>query len=122
MITNNRILIVDDNQSLCRIMRLILQRYGYNVTIAHDGFEFLHYTHTQNFALAIMDIRMPKMDGIKALSTIRENNKDLKIIMMTAYPVSTRKRRDILSKQCRLIQKPFEMTDVLEMVEEMIST
>ena len=119
MTTNNRILIVDDNESLCRIMRLILQRHGYNVTIAHDGFEFLQHIKAERFALVIMDIRMPKMDGVKALSTVRRNDNDLKIIMMTAYPVSARTRLDILGKHCRLIHKPFEMTDVLKIVEEM---
>lgn len=119
MNTDKHILIVDDNVSLCRIMLLILQSSGYNVTIANDGLEFLDYVRTEKYDFAIMDIRMPCMDGTKALSTLREYDSDLKVILMTAYPVNTLAKQELVDKQCRLIQKPFDMTDILKLIEEM---
>jgi PAS domain S-box-containing protein len=83
-----RILIVEDNRINRFVAREMLERDGHTVVEAHDGEEGAAFSMRQHFDLILMDISMPRMDGITATKVIREgkgNSKDTPIIALTAH-------------------------------------
>lgn len=81
-----KILCVDDDLSLLRLYQEELAEEGYKVILARDGKEALAKFEKENPDLVIMDIRMPVMDGIEALTTMLGKNRQIPVILNTAYP------------------------------------
>ena len=79
------ILVVDDEESIRFLYREELEEEGYRVITAADGEEALRKVRKEDPDLITLDIRMPGMDGIEVLQQIREMNKDIPVIMSTAY-------------------------------------
>ena len=82
-----RILIIEDDFDLCRILKLNLTRENYKVFTAHDGESGLEAFATSSPDLVIMDISMPKLDGWAVCQQIREQS-NVPIMMMTAHAIS----------------------------------
>ena len=83
------ILVVDDEENLHEALRLNLELEGYEVTSAYDGNEALKKIGNEYFDLIIMDIMMPEVDGISVTETVRINNNDVPILMLSARNSST---------------------------------
>ncbi len=79
------ILVVDDEESIRFLYREELEDEGYRVITASDGEEALRKVRKDRPDLITLDIRMPGMDGIEVLQRIREMDKDIPVIMSTAY-------------------------------------
>ena len=74
-----KILVCDDDREIARAIEIYLNNEGFEVVKAHDGFEALNVVKSEDVKLAIMDVMMPKLDGIQATQMIR-NEKDIPII------------------------------------------
>lgn len=83
--TDRTILVVDDEQSIRFLYKEELEEDGYRVITASDGEEALRKVKLENPDLITLDIRMPGMDGIEVLHRIREMDKEIPVIMSTAY-------------------------------------
>lgn len=79
-----KILVVDDEQDVCEFLKSFFQERGYEVLTASGGNEALEITKRENPELVLLDIRMNGMDGIATLKHIKEINRALKVIMITA--------------------------------------
>src|SRR6478752_975644 len=79
-----RILIADDEQSMREWMRLLFQRDGFEVLIAEDGISARDMVAREYVDVVLTDIRMPRVDGVSLLKTIRESAPDVVVTMMTA--------------------------------------
>lgn len=81
-----RILIVEDETKIARIIDLQLRHAGYETEIACNGLEAIHKIQTSDssFDLVLMDLMMPKMDGVTACAAIKEFCPDIKVIMVSA--------------------------------------
>lgn len=81
-----RILIVDDEEDILELLRYNLERDGYHVTEAHDGAEALSIAHREAPDLFVLDIMMPRMDGIETCRKIREHAglRRIPVLMLTA--------------------------------------
>ena len=82
----DRILIVDDEELLCRLLAQRLTSEGYVCVTANNGREALSHFYKDTFSLIISDIKMPEMDGIELLKRVRNLNPKMMVIMVTAYP------------------------------------
>ncbi len=82
----DRILIVDDEELLCRLLAQRLKGEGYFCVTANNGREALNHFYKDTFSLIISDIKMPEMDGIELLKRVRDLNPKMMVIMVTAYP------------------------------------
>jgi len=82
---NATILVVDDEESIRKLYQLELMDEGYNVILAADGQEALQKVEQENPDLVILDIRMPKVDGIEFLNRFMQMGKKLPIIINSAY-------------------------------------
>ena len=79
------ILIVDDEQDYCDVMRMILTREGYRVLTCNSGHTALRLLKEKQIDLVLSDLLMPEMDGGELLRKIKENNDPVEVIIMTAY-------------------------------------
>ena len=79
------ILVVDDEESIRFLYREELEDEGYRVILAADGEEALRKLQREKPDLITLDIRMPGLDGIEVLQRIRESDKEIPVIMSTAY-------------------------------------
>jgi two-component system response regulator (stage 0 sporulation protein F) len=79
------VLVVDDEESIRFLYREELEEEGYTVITAADGEEALRKVRSDKPDLITLDIRMPGMDGIEVLQRIREMDKEIPVIMSTAY-------------------------------------
>ncbi len=81
--TDIRILMVDDDKKLCRLVKEYLKPLGYAVESAHNGIDGLEMVRSGNFQVVILDVMMPGMDGFEVLKTLRKES-DIPVLMLTA--------------------------------------
>ena len=82
---SERILIVDDEEGMRRLLGRVLSREGYETTTVASGAEALQHVARERFDLVVTDIKMPEMDGLELLAELKEYEPSLPIIVMTAY-------------------------------------
>ena len=80
-----KILIVDDEKSMCQFLSIMLRKDGYRITTVNNGKKALEQIKSARFDLVITDIRMTGMDGIELLSEIKKVDRSVPVIIMTAY-------------------------------------
>jgi two-component system, NtrC family, response regulator PilR len=80
-----RILIVDDEQSMREWLRILFQRDGFEVLIADDGLTAREIVAREFVDVVLTDIRMPRLDGVRLLASVRELAPDAVVLMMTAH-------------------------------------
>ena len=80
-----KILVVDDDQSITEVLKVILEARGYEVDTASTGKEAIEKSKEKIYNLAILDIRLPDMEGTKLLKAMRETTPKMVKIMLTGY-------------------------------------
>lgn len=83
MAVNQRVLVVDDDKNICEIIRLYLEKEGFEVIIANDGQEALNAFREKTPSVVLLDVMMPKMDGFQVCREIRRVS-SIPIMMLTA--------------------------------------
>ncbi len=116
-----RILIVDDEADIAAILKLHLEDSGYVTAWAGNGQAALQMLKEGGFSLALMDIRMPGMNGVDVLSRIRAEGLDVAVIMMTAHGSEDLVVECMTSGAADYISKPFSLDDTLQRVERAIA-
>jgi len=81
-----RILIVDDDKAILRNFKQILELEGYVVDMAENGREALEKSNAHFYNLALVDIRLPDMQGTELLTTMRDTTPKMRKIIVTGYP------------------------------------
>ncbi|OWY64566.1 hypothetical protein B7486_46660 [cyanobacterium TDX16] len=79
----SKILVVDDEIRICRLLETRLSMFGYEVVTAADGIEAVNIFHDRVFDLVVLDVMMPKLDGYGVCQALRKHS-DIPIIMLTA--------------------------------------
>jgi DNA-binding response OmpR family regulator len=105
-----RILLVDDEQSVQTLLSYPLRKDGYHVTSAHDGREALRRFEEARFDLVILDLMLPKMDGVEVCRQMRSHSQ-VPIIMLTAKGSETDKVAGLEVGADDYITKPFSMRE-----------
>ncbi len=118
------ILVVDDYIVQQRVLRQVLTTAGYEVTVAGDGAEALDYLAEADYALAILDIAMPGMDGIEVLKRIRADSRlyDLPVIMLTASGEDSDKAAARSAGANVFLSKPASSHEIVSTVEGLIGS
>jgi len=111
MRTKSKILVVDDEENIRSFLQQILIWEGYDVTTAESGEMALAYIVTETFDLALIDLKMPKVDGIQVLAGLRQHAPDTVAIILTAhgsFDTAIQALRygahDYLCKPCNLVE------------------
>jgi DNA-binding NtrC family response regulator len=113
-----RILVVDDDESIRRVMVTILELEGYSVDTAEDGREAIEKSNCNFYNVALIDIRLPDMEGTTLLSAMKETVPRMIKIIVTGFP-SLQNAVDAVNKGAdAYILKPVNMENVLETIND----
>lgn len=82
---NNKVLVVDDELSVRRLLQEVVRKEGYEVFGAENGMEAFEKTRLLKPAVILMDVKMPGMDGLEAFYMIRKENPQIAVIFLTAH-------------------------------------
>ncbi|MCL5961016.1 MAG: sigma-54 dependent transcriptional regulator, partial [Chloroflexi bacterium] len=110
---SRRILVADDDPSIRALLKELLEGEHYNVYEAKDGEEVVAEVSATNPDLVLMDIRMPKVDGLAVLQQMQAEKKDIPMILMTAFGSSNLAIFCIRLGAYDYITKPFDLDDLL---------
>lgn len=111
----NTILVVDDDKEISMAIEKILTNNNYRVILAHDGLTALDIVMTQNIQLVIMDIMMPKLDGLSATMKLRES-KNIPVIILSAKSEDSDKVLGLSMGADDYMVKPFSKDELLARV------
>ncbi|WP_404989247.1 response regulator transcription factor [Clostridium culturomicium] len=116
---NYNILVVDDEKEICNAIEIYLKREGYNVYKAYDGIEALELLGENNIHLILLDVMMPKLDGIKTCLKIRQDQ-NIPIIILSAKSENVDKIIGLNSGADDYITKPFNHLELLARVKSQL--
>lgn len=108
-----RILLAEDDRSLARAISIILQKNNYTVDVVNDGKDALAYLETDLFDAVILDIMMPKVDGITVLKTIRQQGNFVPVLLLTAKCQIEDKVQGLDSGANDYLTKPFDFRELM---------
>lgn len=114
-----RIMIVDDDANICELVRLYLEKEGYETVICLDGQKALEEFEKNKADLAVLDIMMPKVDGITVCREIRKTS-DMPVIMLTAKGETFDKVLGLELGADDYIVKPFEGKELVARVKAVL--
>jgi len=120
-VSSQRILVVDDEVKMQRVLEIMLKRMGLQVVCAGNGHEALAALEQAPCDLIISDLRMPGMTGIELLQTLRTQGNDVPVIIMTAYGTIESAVEAMKLGACEYIMRPFDV-DALEITVNRILT
>jgi CheY-like chemotaxis protein len=118
--TCQRVLIVDDDRNNCEVFVKILSLRGYEADSANDGNTALELVQHREYGLALIDYRMPGMDGVELYRRIRELRPNLVGVFVTGFPTIDTVYPAISVGVERVIAKPAGSNELLEVVQEFL--
>ena len=107
-----KILVADDEQSMREFLDIMLRKEGYKVSLASNGEEVIKLTEKDIFDLILMDIRMPRLDGISTLKKVKTIQPDAIVIMITAYASADTAIKAMKEGAYDYITKPFKVEEI----------
>ena len=114
------ILVVDDDVIVIKSCRRILEAEGFEVTTVASADEALEKIKIYDFDLLLMDVKMPKHDGIFLMRGIKENWPDIPIIVMSGYPTPETIADVFRLGAVQFIPKPFKPDEFMKSIREVI--
>lgn len=117
-----RILIVDDEPDTCENLSDILTDLGYVVDTANDGLSALELVKRQHYDIALLDLRMPGMDGLELYRRIREISAGTVAIVVTAYATSDTAKSVLSAGAWKIMSKPVNIGGLLALVATALDT
>ena len=117
-----RVLLAEDNAVNQKIATRVLEKHGYQVTVAADGRQALAARDRASFDVVLMDVQMPGMDGFECTAAIRDHEREtgnhLPIIAMTAHAMPGDRERCIAAGMDSYIAKPLKAAELIELLEK----
>lgn len=108
-----KILIVEDELNIARVIQLELEHEGYDTTIAADGNEALKQLEQQTWSLVLLDIMLPRLSGMEVLRRMRTNKDLTPVILLTARDTIVDKVMGLDQGANDYVTKPFEIEELL---------
>ena len=117
-----RILIVDDEPRIARLLSMRLKSIGYIVSVAYNGTDCIKIAQIESPDLILMDIKMPFKDGIKAFEGLLESEmtRSIPVIFMTAHPGVNLKSRLVKMGANGFLSKPFTDKELEQTISEIL--
>jgi DNA-binding response OmpR family regulator len=112
------ILVVDDDKSILRTFTRILQKSGYEIDVAETGREAMDKAENQHYDLALVDIRLPDMDGTDLLAKLKRQLQNTVKIMITGFPSLETGVKALDEGADAYLVKPVKPQELLLLLEE----
>ncbi len=119
-----KILVIDDDQNVQRLLRVTLKQEGFDVVVAGDGLEGLRLWEAESPSLILLDVDLPKQDGYQVATKIREtegSGAHVPIIMLTAEKDVTQKVRGLRAGADDYLVKPFHQAELLARMKSLMT-
>lgn len=113
-----RILVVDDDLDILQSLKEILETKGYNVEVAENAQKGLEMARKKFFNLAILDIKLPDMEGTELLAKIHKEKPEMMKVMLTGYPSLDNAVQALNLGADAYLMKPVNPEELLRVVEE----
>lgn len=117
-----RLLLAEDEQALSKALTTILERNNYSVDAVYDGEAALEYLQADNYDGVILDIMMPKMDGISVLKNLRSKGNGIPVLLLTAKSEVDDKVLGLDAGANDYLTKPFHSRELLARIRAMTRT
>jgi len=118
LVESARILVVDDDESIRKVLATILEEKGYVVDTAENGKEAIEKSHANFYNLALIDIRLPDMEGIKLLTAMKETTPKMVKIIITGYPALNNAIEAVNKGADGYVLKPVNIDNLLNIIRE----
>ena len=115
-----RILVVDDDESIRKILSTILEEEGYVVDTAENGKEAIDKSTEKFYNLALIDVRLSDIEGVILLAKLKETVPRMRKIIITGFPSIQNAIQAVNNKADGYMLKPFEIDKILEIIKEQL--
>lgn len=122
MNTKYRILVVDDDASLLDLLAKEITRAGFDVELAPDGVEAVAKIQKKRYDMAILDIKMPRMNGLEVLKYIKKHYPAIKVIILTAFADLANAVEAKKNGAEAFIDKPCDVDELIAMMNRILSS
>lgn len=95
----------------------ILDDMGYDIDLAEDGFKAISIASEKKYNVALIDIKMPGMNGVETFKKLKQMNSSTKVIMMTAYSVENLVKEALDEGALAVLYKPFNIDKLVEIID-----
>ncbi len=112
-----KVLVIDDDPSICKTVGLLLEDHGYNPHTYTNPDEALKVAEEESFQIALVDLRMPAMDGVEMVEKLKQIDSRMSCIVMTAYPDLDSATETMRKGSCDYIAKPFKQEELVSAVD-----
>jgi CheY-like chemotaxis protein/archaellum biogenesis ATPase FlaH len=114
-----KILVVDDDNVTRRLFSDLLKNEGHNITIVESGYKAIEQFENSIFDLAIVDLKMPGIDGIEVLKELKAINPNTYVVIVTAYGTVDTAVEALKFGACDFIEKPFKLRKIQEIITDL---
>ena len=115
-----RVLVVDDDETIRNTMKAILEDEGYTVDLAASGSEAILKTEQTTYNIALLDIRLPDMEGVELLKLMKDTFPRTRKIMVTGYPSMQNAIAALNKKADAYLVKPVNIDELLNTVKDQL--
>jgi DNA-binding NtrC family response regulator len=114
---NARILVVDDDENIRKVLATILEEEGYDVETVDTAKKAIERTKREYYNLALIDIRLPDMEGIEVLTKMKDTVPRMRKIIITGYPTLQNAVEAVNRGADAYVMKPFDVEKILETIK-----
>jgi len=118
LVESARILVVDDDESIRKVLATILEEKGYVVDTAENGKEAIEKSNANFYNLALIDIRLPDMEGTKLLTAMKETTPKIVKIIITGYPALNNAIEAVNKGADGYVLKPVNIDNLLNIIRD----
>jgi DNA-binding NtrC family response regulator len=115
-----RILVIDDDENIRKVLETILEDEGYIVETAETAKKGIEKSEKAFYNLALIDVRLPDMEGIELLSKLRNTKPKMRKIIVTGYPTLQNAVAAVNKGADAYVMKPFEVEKILQTIREQL--
>jgi DNA-binding NtrC family response regulator len=115
-----KILIVDDDENIRKALIAVLEDEGYTVDSVDTGKKGIEKTQTEFFNIALIDVRLPDMEGTEVLLKMQETSPTLRKIIITGYPTLQNAVAAVNKGANAYVMKPFDLEKMIQTIEEQL--
>lgn len=112
-----KVLVIDDDPSVCKTVGLLLDDHGYKATTFTDPEAALSHAADESYQIALVDLRMPTLDGVEVVERLKNIDDRMCCIVMTAYPNLDTATETMRRGTCDYISKPFKQEEIIESLD-----
>jgi DNA-binding NtrC family response regulator len=112
-----KVLVIDDDPSICKTVGLLLEDHGYSPRTYTDPDDALAAADKESFQIALIDLRMPAMDGVEVVERLKNIDERMSCIVMTAYPDLDSATETMRRGTCDYIAKPFKQDELISSID-----